>query len=92
MLPYYFESAHITSPSADKDLLICWASFNLSPDDLETATLSFPAKSTKFIEQTTTGSGDCLNLGIGRWNDGGGTELFSDDVVDSFEEVDSFDP
>lgn len=38
----------MTSPRAESDLLICWASFNLSPTASDLSTLSLPAKSTRW--------------------------------------------
>ncbi len=38
----------MTSPSADSDLFICWASFSLSPTASDFSTLSLPAKSTRW--------------------------------------------
>lgn len=38
----------MTSPRADNDLFICWASFSLSPVTSERSTLSLPARSTRW--------------------------------------------
>lgn len=39
--------ANMTSPRADKDLFMCWASFNLSPVASDRSTRSLPARSTR---------------------------------------------
>ncbi|KAJ0625376.1 hypothetical protein HanLR1_Chr01g0000911 [Helianthus annuus] len=47
-------SEDMTSPKADRDLLICCASFNLSPVTSDLSTRSLPARSTKCIQPRRT--------------------------------------
>ena len=48
MCELFCARADMTSPSADSDLFICWASFSLSPTASDLSTLSLPAKSTRW--------------------------------------------
>lgn len=47
---FFWAREAITSPKAERDLLICCASFSLSPVTSDLSTLSLPARSTRCIQ------------------------------------------